>query len=262
MSIVFASFTSHPPLLLPTIGKGAEEKLEKTHAAMEQLERELYLAKPQVLVIISPHVGLFRDVFVINAHSHFISDFEQLGDLTTKLEWNGIPELAAKIRHKINLGKMQVRLVSSEKLDHGCTIPLLYLTKHLGAAKILPLGFSEQSPVDHLKFGKLLKECLAESEKRIAIIGSGDLAHTLTDDSPAGFHEFGKEFDRQLKDYLEQGQYAKIVNFNSALIKNAVECGYRSLLILLGILNHSPWQFNTLCYEAPFGVGYLTGYWK
>lgn len=262
MPVVFAAFTSHPPLLLPTIGKGAQEKLLNTEAAMEQLEKELYLSKPHVILIISPHVGLFPDVFVMNAHSHFVSDFEQLGDLTTKQMWNGIPELAAKIRYKINHGKTQVRLVSTEKLDHGCTIPLFYLTKHLPNVKILPVGFSEQSPKDHVAFGETLKECLAESEKRIAVIGSGDLAHTLTDDAPAGFHEMGKEFDAKIREYLEQGKYAEIAEFDPKFIKNAVECGYRSLLILLGILSHSPWRFRTLCYEAPFGVGYLTGHWE
>ena len=42
------------------------------------------------------------------------------------------------------------------------------------------------------------------------------------------------------------------------LIFEAEECGLRSILILLGILNRMSYEPQLLSYEAPFGVGYLT----
>ena len=55
MSIVFAAITPHAPVLIPEIGKENLKKLTKTEAALKKLEQELYAAKPESLVVISPH---------------------------------------------------------------------------------------------------------------------------------------------------------------------------------------------------------------
>ena len=42
------------------------------------------------------------------------------------------------------------------------------------------------------------------------------------------------------------------------LIEEAGECGYKSIIILLGALSLVPnFKFEILSYEGPFGVGYL-----
>jgi len=142
MSLVFAGIVPHPPLLIPSIGKGKEEQLSHTRIALETMEQELYLTKPQVLVIISPHGSLFSDAFSINAHTHICSDYELFGDLATKQEWSGVPDLAAKISHESKQKNIPVRLVSKEKVDHGVSVPLHFLTTHLPEIKVLPVGFS------------------------------------------------------------------------------------------------------------------------
>jgi len=48
-----------------------------------------------------------------------------------------------------------------------------------------------------------------------------------------------------------------IANLDHELIEKAAQCGYRSILILLGVLNNVSYQTEILSYEAPFGVGYL-----
>jgi aromatic ring-opening dioxygenase LigB subunit len=41
-------------------------------------------------------------------------------------------------------------------------------------------------------------------------------------------------------------------------VNKAAECGYRSILMLLGVLRNINYTYTPYCYEAPFGVGYLT----
>jgi aromatic ring-opening dioxygenase LigB subunit len=260
MPLVFAAITPHPPILIEQIGKDKIEKIKKTQDAILLLEQELYLTKPNVIMIISPHGSIFEDAFSVNADVHFDSAFEEFGDLATKDEWNGIPGIAAKISHESNPRGIPVQLISEPRLDHGSTVPLHYLTRHLPEIKILPIGYSGLDSKKHLEFGELLKDVIMESDKRIALIASADLSHTLSEESPAGFHSDGAEFDKQIISLLETRNTKGVAGLDPVFVQHAAACGYRSILLALGILKNMNYTFKNYGYEAPFGVGYLTGH--
>jgi hypothetical protein len=71
-----------------------------------------------------------------------------------------------------------------------------------------------------------------------------------------------KEFDQKIIGFLRKKKVKEIINMDSKLIEEAGECGYRSILILLGILDNTDWEPEILSYQAPFGVGYLTANFK
>jgi len=135
----------------------------------------------------------------------------------------------------------------------------MYLSTHLKETKILPIGYSNLDTKQHIAFGELIKEVIMESDKRIAVIASGDMAHTLTKKSPAGFHPDGEWFDTEIQRLLSKEDRQTIQELNAERVKNADECLYRSLLILCGVLSNMKCTFEPYAYEAPFGVGYLTG---
>lgn len=260
MALVFAAVTPHPPLLIPTIGKDQMNYVEKTKQAMLQLEQELYVAKPNVILIITPHGSLYPDSFVLNAHTSFHSSFEQFGDLTTKCTWRGAPELAADISHEAKKSNLPVQLISQQSLDHGAAVALFYLTAHMPEVKVLPVGYSGLSREAHIQFGEMLKDAIMQSDKRIAVIASGDLAHCLSKDAPAGLKKEGELFDNGLIKLLEQKKVDEILGMDEKIIAEVQECGYRSVLITLGILKNMDFSFKTLSYEYPFGIGYLVGH--
>lgn len=257
--LVFAAITPHPPLLIPNIGKEETKKVEKTRLAYEKLEQDLYLAKPDIIFIISPHGSYFSDAFTVNAHTNFITNFKEFGDLETKKEWNGDPKIASDIDCLQNKIDMPIRMISQEELDHGSAVPLFFITEHLPNIKILPIGYSELSSKKHLDFGYMLKDIIMNTDKRIAVIASGDLSHGLSEDDPAGFTPVGKEFDTKLIELLETRNTAGIINLDEKFVEEAAQCGYRSILILLGVIKNMDYQFKNYSYEAPFGVGYLVG---
>lgn len=261
MSIVFAAITPHPPILLPSVPEQVRERLADTRRAFVELEKELYAAQPDVIVIISAHTGAFPDSFTVNAHPHFSSNFAEFGDLETKPNWKGATMLATKLSHIPN-SPVPVRLINDEIVDHGVGIPALFLTAHLPNVKILPIGFSTLSSKQHLDFGEHIKEMLIPSGVRVAIIASGDLSHTLSARAPGGFNVLGKKFDHTVQELLFAKNTVGLTNLDPHLIKNSKECGYRSILILLGALKNSDAHFESLCYEYPFGIGYLTGLFR
>ncbi|HAZ28633.1 MAG TPA: AmmeMemoRadiSam system protein B [Candidatus Magasanikbacteria bacterium] len=259
MSVVFAAFTPHSPLLLPSIGKEKTAALQKTRHALATIEQNLYLAKPHTIAIISPHVGLHDDAYVVNGDTTLNARLSEFGDMNTHFAWSGTPPLAAQITSLAEQRRVPVRLVSGQTVDHGCAVPLSFLTTHLSSIKILPIGFSNRSREDHFLFGAFLREAFLESGKRVAVIASGDLSHAITPHSPADFSPEGKLFDTELRQYLSSKEIKKILAIDKTAQKKATECGYRSLLILLGIIQDMPYHFEEYAYEAPFGVGYCTG---
>lgn len=258
MSLVFAAVTPHPPVLLPSLGKDMKE-LEQTKKAFLELEEELYLVKPQIILVISPHEGIYNDAFVVNAYTDFTATFERFGDVVTKYQFTGSPDFAAKMSHAGNNHGFPLRLVSEPALSYGASVPLSYLTAHLNNFKIVPVGYTRLSAKEHLDFGELIKDVIMSSDKRVAVIASGDLSHHLSEKAPGGFRIEGKKFDDELIALLETRNTMGIAQMNPELVDKAAECGYRSLLILLGILKNVDYRFKRLSYEAPFGVGYLTG---
>jgi MEMO1 family protein len=259
MPIVFAAITPHSPMLIASVGKDAHTKTAETQKAFKTLEQELYLAKPHTLIVISPHTGIHESSFSVNAHTAFRMTLTLFGDMTTVLERKGSTDLCAKIQHTATMSSVPVQLVSEPETDHGVAVPTLLLTEHLPDIRILPIGYSTLSPKDHLQFGEMLKEVCMESDKRIAVIASGDFAHTLTSDAPSGYHADGALFDKTMRELLETKNTAGVLTMSEQTVHNAKECGYRSTLILLGMLRNMDYTFRTLAYEAPFGVGFFTG---
>ncbi len=177
--------------------------------------------------------------------------------LTVK-NWTGAPEFAAKLSHAAKAHHIPLQLVSEEKIDHGATIPLTYLTEHVPQVKIIPIGYSALTPEDHLTFGKFLKEQIMESGKRVAVIASGDMSHCLTKDAPHGLKPAGEAFDKALIEAYKTHNVAGLATLDESMIKDAEECSYRSNLILMGILDGMSYTYVQHAYEHPFGVGYLT----
>ncbi len=259
MSLVFAAITPHPPLLIPAIGKDAIKKIDHTRQAFLKLEEDIYTAHPDVIIIISPHGQHFPDAFAINMAPKYESDLKEFGDLATKISFNGDITLPYNIRSACNIDHTcETVIISEPKLDHGIVVPLLYLTKHLPDTKILPVSFSEFDEKTHLEFGTLLKEQIMKSNKRIAVIASADLSHALSNDAPAGFNKNGEIFDKKIQEALASHNTAGLLSLDKELVNGASECGFRPILILMGILRDVNYRYESYAYEAPFGVGYLT----
>lgn len=188
-------------------------------------------------------------------------NFEAFGDFVTKSEFKGEPELAYKIRESLS-ASLPITMVTKKELDHGVLVPLYFLTAKLKNFSILPMSYSLLDFKTHYVFGQKLKEIIFSSNKKIALIASGDLSHRLTFDAPAGYSPQGRIFDEQLIKFLRKKAFKKIVNFDSSLVEEAGECGLRSILILLGVLDQVNYKPEILSYEGPFGVGYLVANFK
>ena len=256
MPLVFASICPHPPILIPSVGQDNLKKIKQTQEAMERLEQDFYATKPETVIIISPHGKLMDEAFTINHSPVLYGDFDDFGDLETKLQFKNDLGLSYQIREQVET-KLPVVLTTEEKLDHGVLIPLYYLTHHLKDIKVIPIGYSMKDKKSHFELGQQIRKVLDRTNKRVAVIASGDLSHRLNEESPAGYSPEGKKFDQEIVDLIKEKKTDKFLTLDEGLIKEAGECGYRSILILLGIMSEINYRPEIYSYEGPLGIGYL-----
>ncbi|MFA6466493.1 MAG: AmmeMemoRadiSam system protein B [Patescibacteria group bacterium] len=260
--ITFSCFVPHSPILIPEVGKENLDKLKLTIEAYKDLEHELYASKPDIIIIISSHANISGgQFFTINQQPKLKVNFKEFGDLITKLEFNNELGFGYKIKESCE-HYFPIVLTANQDLDYGSGVPLLYLTKHLPNISIVSIGYADLPYQDHIKFGELIRKQINLADKRVAIIASGDLSHKLHQDSPAGYSPQAQEFDQKIIKLINDNKIGEIIDMNPQFIKEAGECGFRSLLILLGIIKEMNYQPLKLSYQAPFGIGYLVENFK
>jgi len=267
---IFAAICPHPPIIVPAIGRPADLKLvSKTINGMKQLAEKFAQVKPKTVIVISPHGPVTYNEMSIVSSPALFGNFQMFGDFQTKLNFENDLDLAGLIFEEAQKENIPVRQVNSPQLDHGTLVPLYYLIQNvprtlLGTLKIVPIAYSYLDLETHFKFGKILKKVINRSPASVnyGIVASGDLSHRLTLNAPAGYSSRGKEFDEKLIKLLKNKDIKGILNMDPDLVEEAGECGYRSIIILLGILNGLNWQPEILSYEGPFGVGYLVANFK
>lgn len=261
MALIKTVLLPHSPLLIPEIGQTNHHFLAKTAAAYQQILSELKELQPDTLVIISPHGPTQDDEYTINVAPEMAIDLKDFGFIPSKTAFGGDALLADQIKNSLR-PEFPVRLVSEPVLDHGSAIPI-YLFRELATNgfKILiicpakTLGLEE-----HKRFGAALGEVFDNSEKKIALIISGDLSHRLKRKSPGGYSPKGAKFDNKIIEYLSEPTTAleNIIKMDAKLIQDAGECGLKPIIIGLGALSHHLWQPEILAYQTDFGVGYLS----
>lgn len=259
----FAAITPHPPIIIPTIGKPADLKIvSKTIEGMEKLAEKFGKAKPETLILISPHGPLNSRNFTINQSPALAGHFYHFGDFQTELVFRNDEKLIEAIEKECQKAKIPLKTLNFKELDHGALVPLYYLSQGHPNFKLIPFTFSFLDLETHFKFGQIIQKTINNRQRTVGIVASGDLSHRLTPDAPAGYSLRGKEFDEKLVELLKKKEVKEILNLDKDLVEEAGECGYRSIAILLGALDGISWQPEILSYEGPFGVGYLVANFK
>jgi aromatic ring-opening dioxygenase LigB subunit len=255
----FASFLPHPPVIIPGIGSEKDRKIaEKTNKAMEKIATAFQLKEIETIIIVSPHSQLDYNRMTLNISPTLRGNFNLFGDFDTDFNFKNDIEILKELTKELEKEKIPLRLLNEGFLDHGALVPLFFLMKNKKTfPKIVEIGYSFLDNKTHFEFGKILKRVFDKSDKNIAFIASGDLSHCLIENAPSGYHPSGKIFDEKIVSLIKNKKIEKIINLDRDLVESACECGFRSLLILLGVIDDENWKPEILSYEAPFGVGYF-----
>ncbi len=260
MALSLAALLPHSPLLVPEIGKANYSFLEKTIAAYEQIGKKLAEAAIDTIIIISPHGHGSHESFVLNVAPDMSPDFRDFGCLQIPAPTSGDAILVDQIKNALR-PDFPIELDSQSNLDYGSGIPLYLLKKYIPGAKALIITTANNlDPKAQADFGARLSGVIAQRNKNIAVIASGDLSHRLKKKSPGGYSPKGAKFDNRLIDLISEGPSGveAILAIDKKLATEAGECGLRPLAITLGMLGGLNWVPEILAYQTDFGIGYLS----
>jgi AmmeMemoRadiSam system protein A len=255
----------HPPIIIPSIGRGELKKAHKTVEGVKLLSSMFSEANPALLIIITPHGSVFREGPAVLTDRYLSGNFSQFGFPDLKIEFETDLGLVDLLREETESGPLKPVFLSSSgeypvgsiSLDHGAMVPLYYLNEAGLKVPGLHITFGLNPLKDLYSFGVALRRVVEARGLPAAVLASGDLSHRLIPGAPAGYTPRGAEYDQLLVKLLREGRIDEILNINSGLVEDAGECGLRSFVIALGMVEGEPFNTEIISYEGPFGVGYL-----
>ena len=266
MTIVHCGVCPHPPIAVPEVGGEEASMVSDTQEALLELGRRLKKSGAETVVIISPHAPIFRDVIGINMSPLLKGDLGSFRAGNVRYMMENDLGLAREInKQAADLGMTVVELTETEerqygislRLDHGVIVPLYFLRKAKLETPLVHVSMALGDPQKLYLFGVAVRRAAESLGRRVALLASGDMSHGLTRDAPSGYMPRGKDFDSLMVSLLAIPDVEGIVKMDPELVAQAGECGYHSIVMMLGALDGYDVKAEVLSYEGPFGVGYL-----
>jgi len=256
-SLVFAGIAPHPPIMVPEVGRESTAEVRSSIDAMAELAERLTASGAETLVIISPHAPLDPAAFVAYEGPQLYGDFANFRAPTASTHAQLDAELLSEITRAAAGEKLEVLRIRGFDLDHGTLVPLYFLQKNGWQGRLVALGYSFLSNEEHVRFGNCIRQAIDKIGRSVGFVASGDLSHRLRPEAPAGYHPQAHLFDEEVVDAIRTCSTSRIVNIDHELRRTAGECGFRSMLVGLGVAHGLEPSCEVISYEAPFGVGYM-----
>lgn len=241
----------HPPLLVPEIGRGQRDPVQRTIAAMEELAAAV--GEADTIVAVSPHTEGSASRFYVKRAERLWGDYSNFNCPHVRIAMENDRELAdCLLAAAADDPDVTLLPTDDDFLDWGVLVPLGFLQ----GRRLVSLSIVADYDV-HRSLGRLVRRCVEEIGRDVLFLASGDLSHRLKRGAPAGYDPRGAEFDAQVTERLGEGRLDELSGLDRGLVRAAGECGLRSFIALGGFLGEqaadSP---RLLSYEGPFGVGY------
>jgi AmmeMemoRadiSam system protein A/AmmeMemoRadiSam system protein B len=243
--------------MVPEVGREAIAEVRGSIDAMREFTERIIESGAETVVLISPHAPLDARAFVAYEDAQLYGDFSNFRAPEAQVEAPLDEEMLNAISQEASREGYEVVRIHGYDLDHGTAVPLYFLQRNGWRGRVVALGYSFLSNEDHLRFGSCINRAANASGRRTAFVASGDLSHRLKPEAPAGYNPNAHLFDQEVVEAIKNSEPERIANIDQDLRKMAGECGYRSMLIALGVTQNLPHVCEVLNYEAPFGVGYL-----
>lgn len=258
MAIISAYMVPHPPLIVPEIGKGQEQAIERTIKAYHEAAQRIGRERPDTIVLFSPHQVMYTDYFHISPGKGAKGDFSRFRAGNVKMEVSYDTDFVEKLCELTDNTSFPAGTYGEQDkhLDHGTMVPLYFVNQYWKDYRLVRIGLSGLPLVRHYELGSYIQKTADLLDRKVVLIASGDLSHRLKEDGPYGYQKEGPEYDRRIMDVMGRGSFGELLSFSEDFCEKAGECGHRSFTIMAGALDKTGIIPEKLSYEGPFGVGY------
>ncbi|MGI5872108.1 MAG: AmmeMemoRadiSam system protein A [Bacillota bacterium] len=261
--LLLGALMPHPPLLVPDVGKEQIAKVRATAEAMQKLAAEIKGLQPETIIIFSPHGPVFSDGMAIRGGELVLRGhlrrFGSAREFVRRVDGE-LAEAVAREAVAAGIYTMVMDEAALQRhgidplLDHGVLVPLSFLDEV--DAAVVAMGMAFMPRLQLMEFGRAVARAIEKVGRRTVVIASGDLSHCLTHDAPVPYNPNGEKLDREIMACLKDADFGRLARLDPELQEKGAECGYRTLLMLAGVLDGRWVEANCLSYEGPYGVGY------
>ncbi len=255
----------HPPIILPEIGRGEEQKAAATIAGMKRIAGEIAALKPKTIAVVTPHGHAFRDALCVSVERDLTGDFGQFGFPRLKFSFTG-SEKAVDFCDALEEAGIQAVALDraaarqyqiSTHVDHGALVPLSFILNDYSDFELLHIGMGFLTKEATCAAGRILAELLDESD---VLLFSGDLSHRLLPESGSGYDKQGAVYDALIVNAVKNKHYGDILEVSEDLLEHAGQCAQRPFEMMVGALDGYETETEVYSYEGPYGVGYMTAH--
>ena len=267
MSLVFAAIAPHGGLAIAEACSPDERELAAaTRAGMEELGRLFTAARPDAVVVATPH-----NVHIANAMGVLVSS-RVAGQLSGAPDWVALDvpsdgELAWLTLESLMTAGVPAAGVSFgandtasavAPMDWGVLIPLWFM----GGRHDPPVPLVVVTPARdlsasaHVEAGAAIAAAAGASGKRVAFIASADHGHAHLQGGPYGYHPDAAEYDALVCKLVRTNQLDLLSAISPEMVEQAKADSWWQMLMLYGAT--PGWTGRLISYEAPTYFGMLT----
>ncbi len=256
--VASAFLLPHPPILVPSVGKGREGLAERTSTSCRHAVELIGRDKPDSIIIISPHAPLYRDYTFVYPPSITHGSFQRFDAADSIITARADQALQREVVTQLSREGLPCGSEHSPpEFDHGVLVPLYFLAELLPSVGLVALSQATGAPDRALAQGRAIARAAKAAGKRVCVIGSGDMSHRVNEESPYGAAPDGPRFDKAIVRAFERDEAESLLSLDETFCERAAECGFRSIIALLGLFDNP--RLELMSYEAPFGIGYCVG---
>jgi aromatic ring-opening dioxygenase LigB subunit len=247
----------------------ARDTIPETQRAMDEMGRRVADAKPDALVVATPH------------NVHVTGHMAVLTSATVEGGLQGTADpvpLSASVDRDLALAVLEemrraaiptvgvsfggnVPAESSSPLDWGTHVPLWHVFRNGGRVPVVVVIPARDLDANaHVEAGAAAVRAAASTGRRIAFIASADQGHGHSADGPYGFASESAVFDARIQDIVKRGALEELLDVTAEEARAAVVDSWWQMLMLHGALRQDGGRFEPklLAYEVAGYYGVLT----
>lgn len=255
-AIVFAGLMPHAPILVPGVGRKRLADAAATARAMKLVADHAMAARPDTIVLISPHAPRLPGAFGLWQSARLHGSLEIFGSPEDVVDLPVDRTFGNHLEHAAGRRGLRFWDISHGLLDHGALVPLCYLTAAGWNGPTVILGLNDPGEGGLVELGQAIADTARGLKRRTAIIASGDMSHRLTRSAPCGYHPQAHRFDETFIGLLREDRPADLPRIDPGLQDVAAEDVVDATVVALAASGFHTEGHKVLSYEGPFGVGY------
>jgi aromatic ring-opening dioxygenase LigB subunit len=262
--LVFAAIAPHGGDILEEIAP-APNIMAKTRAGMMELGRRFAAARPETVIVLTPHGLMVSGAISLGATKTAAGLLGEHPPRQVTASYDIDLELVAALSNEAQKHNVPLAHLVGEKdggkavlpLDWGAFIPLWY-TAHRQTPKprIVVMAPDRTLPREILvRCGVAIARAAEASGKRVALLASCDQGHAHDPKGPYGYDSASAEHDAMMCEAIIENDLPRLIDWPEEFLEMAKVDAYWQTIILAGALGHTPMLGELLSYEAPTYFG-------